>query len=97
MDELPRAARVKNKTPAAVQITAEQILRESKQPQEGFKKIPKQRIQDHEELDEARGVKRQQFETLLRKDRTNVGSWIKYAQYEESQYELERYCLQFSF
>ena len=86
-------SRVKNKTPAAVQITAEQILREAKDRQEGGIVPPKQRIVDHEELLEYRGRKRKDFEDRLRKDRTNIGVWIKYAAWEESQLEMERYRL----
>ncbi len=88
--EAPRAARVKNKSAAAVQITAEQILREAKDRTEGFLRVPQQRIVDEGELLEYRGRKRKGFEDSLRKDRTNIGAWIKYAGWEESQTEMER-------
>jgi hypothetical protein len=43
-------ARVKNKQPAPVQITAEQILREAKERQEADPKAPKSKITDPDEL-----------------------------------------------
>ena len=49
---------VKNKAPAAVQITAEQLLREAHERQEPTYKPPKQKITDGEELQEYRYVGR---------------------------------------
>jgi hypothetical protein len=43
-------ARVKNKQPAPVQITAEQILREARERQEADPKAPKSKITDPDEL-----------------------------------------------
>ena len=45
-------ARVKNKQPAPVQITAEQLLREARERQEEDGKPPKQKITDPDELAE---------------------------------------------
>jgi hypothetical protein len=61
IDEEPRAkagrsTRVKNKAPAPLQITAEQLLREALARQEAEPKPPKQNITDPEELDEYRQV-----------------------------------------
>ena len=47
---LPRATAVKNKQPAPTQITAEQIIRESKAMQQDEFKPPKVVITDAEEL-----------------------------------------------
>jgi hypothetical protein len=47
---MPRATRVKNKAPAPVQITAEQILREAMERQDAESKPPKQHITDPEEV-----------------------------------------------
>ena len=48
---LPSAmARVKNKMPAPVQITAEQLLREAQERQEQDSKPPRQKITDPDEL-----------------------------------------------
>eukprot|EP00960_Hanusia_phi_P000558 14536-Hanusia_phi.AAC.3 len=49
-------ARVKNKQPAPVQITAEQILREAKERQEEDPKPPKQKITDPDELADYRSA-----------------------------------------
>ncbi|KXS18003.1 pre-mRNA-splicing factor clf1 [Gonapodya prolifera JEL478] len=85
-----RISKVKNKNPAAVQITAEQILREANQFQEAPPKIPLQKIVDREELDEYKLKKRKEFEDKIRRNRTHIGHWIKYATWEESQHEYER-------
>ncbi|CAG8446743.1 16484_t:CDS:10 [Acaulospora colombiana] len=83
--------KIKNKTPAPIQITAEQILREAKERQEAARKEPRQKISDLEELSEYRLRKRKEFEDSIRRNRLNIGSWLKYAAWEESQKELNRY------
>ncbi|KAI8807003.1 hypothetical protein BJ742DRAFT_814103 [Cladochytrium replicatum] len=90
MERGSRTARVKNKNPAPVQITAEQILRETHERQEAPAKVPRQQIADKEELDEYRLGKRKSFEDAIRRNRNVVGLWLKYAQWEESQGEMER-------
>lgn len=87
---LPRPIRVKNKTPAAIQITAEQILREARECQEAEIRPPKQKITDPTELADYRFCKRKEFEDLLRRMRWNISVWIKYAQWEESQKDFAR-------
>ncbi|KAG9292001.1 hypothetical protein G9A89_017900 [Geosiphon pyriformis] len=82
--------KIKNKNPAPIQITAEQILREAKERQETAKQAPRQKISDLEELSEYRLRKRKEFEDSIRRNRLNVGSWLKYAAWEESQKELDR-------
>jgi crooked neck len=50
---VPKVAKVKNKAPAPLQITAEQLLREAKERQlEIVPAPPKQKIQDADELAE---------------------------------------------
>ncbi|CAJ1927419.1 unnamed protein product [Sphenostylis stenocarpa] len=88
--KLPRPTRVKNKTPAPIQITAEQILREARERQEAEIRPPKQKITDSTELGEYRLRKRKEFEDLIRRVRWNIGVWIKYAQWEESQKDFKR-------
>ncbi|EFJ15431.1 hypothetical protein SELMODRAFT_442275 [Selaginella moellendorffii] len=88
--KLPRPTRVKNKTPAPVQITAEQILRETRERQEPEIRPPKQKITDKQELDEYRLRKRKEYEDLIRRVRWNIGVWVKYAQWEESQKDFNR-------
>ncbi|XP_050375831.1 uncharacterized protein LOC126793373 [Argentina anserina] len=88
--KLPRPTRVKNKTPAPVQITAEQILREARERQEAEIRPPKQKITDPSELADYRLRKRKEFEDLIRRVRWNISVWIKYAQWEESQKDFKR-------
>ncbi|KAJ3290035.1 Crooked neck-like protein 1 [Borealophlyctis nickersoniae] len=90
MDRQPKPAKVKNKNPAPVQITAEQILRESKERTEDQTRVPRQKITDKEELDEYKLRKRKGFEDGVRRNRMGISTWLKYAQWEESQNELER-------
>ncbi|EGD77169.1 crooked neck protein [Salpingoeca rosetta] len=86
-----KGVRVKNKHAAPVQITAEQILREANERQiEHVAPKPDQNISDPEELAELRLEKRKIYEDNIRKNRGNVGNWIKYALWEESQGEIER-------
>jgi crooked neck len=82
---------VKNKEAAEVQITAEQILREANERSDAYIKPPKQKITDSEELAEHRQRKRKGFEDQIRKDPHLLGTWLRYAAWEESQREIERY------
>lgn len=86
-----KAGKVKNKLPAEVQITAEQLLREAKERQlEVVPPPPRQKITDPEELADYRLRKRKEFEDNIRKNRMLVSNWIKYAQWEDNEEELER-------
>ncbi|XP_078438951.1 uncharacterized protein LOC144709307 [Wolffia australiana] len=88
--KLPRPTRVKNKSPAPIQITAEQILREARERQEAEIRPPKQKITDYTELADYRLRKRKEFEDLIRRARWNTSIWVKYAQWEESQKDFPR-------
>ncbi|CAM8955686.1 unnamed protein product [Rhodiola kirilowii] len=88
--KLPRPTRVKNKTPAPIQITAEQILREARERQEAEIRPPKQKITDPTELADYRLHKRKKFEDLIRRVPWNISVWIKYAQWENSQKDFAR-------
>jgi crooked neck len=82
---------VKNRAPAPIQITAEQLLREAKERQlETAPKAPKQYIADNEELQLYRQGKRKDFEDQLRRQRHQIGIWCKYGLWEASQKEFER-------
>jgi len=82
---------VKNKTPATQQITCEQILREANEAQiEKIAEAPRQKISDPEELDEYRLTKRKEFEDCIRRTRTALQYYVKYAQWEESQKDFRR-------
>ncbi|XP_072167131.1 crooked neck-like protein 1 [Diadema setosum] len=90
-NKMPKVAKVKNKMPAEVQITAEQILREAKERElELVPPPPKQKITDPDELQEYRLRKRKEFEDSIRKNRSSVGNWINYAKWEQSQHEIDR-------
>ncbi|NXM93625.1 CRNL1 protein, partial [Sylvia borin] len=85
------ALQVKNKAPAEVQITAEQLLREAKERElELLPPPPQQKITDVEELNDYKLRKRKTFEDNIRKNRTVISNWIKYAQWEESLKEIQR-------
>lgn len=91
MEKANSRLQVKNKAPAAVQITAEQLIREAKERElEVVPLPPKQKISDPHELKEYNLRKRKEFEDNLRKNRLNVSHWLKYASWEEEQSEIER-------
>ncbi|CAJ0962442.1 unnamed protein product [Ranitomeya imitator] len=91
MFTLVTVVNVKNKAPAEVQITAEQLLREAKERElELLPPPPKQKITDEEELNDYKLRKRKTFEDNIRKNRTVISNWIKYAQWEESLKEVQR-------
>ncbi|XP_026821824.1 protein crooked neck [Rhopalosiphum maidis] len=89
--KIPKVAKVKNKAPAEIQITAEQLLREAKERDlEIVPPPPKQKISDPVELRDYQHRKRRAFEDNIRRNRTNISNWIKYAAWEESQKEIQR-------
>lgn len=81
---------VKNRAPAPIQITAEQILLEAHERKEEGVKATRRRIADADELHEYRMSKRKAFEDEVRSQRHHIGTWMKYAQWEESQHEFAR-------
>ena len=85
-----RIQQPKNSAPSNIQITAEQIIKEAQAHRTDDIKIPLQRINDQEELDEYKLQKRREFEDNIRKQRYNINIWIKYAQWEEHQTEFLR-------
>ncbi|KAH7906822.1 hypothetical protein BJ138DRAFT_1129627 [Hygrophoropsis aurantiaca] len=85
-----RAPRIRNRAPAQVQITAEQLLREAQERQETTFRAPKQRVEDFEELHEYRGRKRKEFEERIRRTRGSIKEWTQYANWESSQNEFDR-------
>ncbi|CAI0648069.1 unnamed protein product [Colletotrichum noveboracense] len=82
--------KVKNKAPAPVQISAEQLLREAVDRQEVALQAPTQRFADLEELHEFQGRKRREFEDYVRRNRVNLNNWMRYAQWELEQKEFRR-------
>eukprot|EP01135_Chromosphaera_perkinsii_P004957 Nk52_evm1s307 gene=Nk52_evmTU1s307 len=87
---LPRVTKVKNKAPAPVQITAEQILRGAVEGQIVEEKAPESKITDPQELEEYKLRKRKDFEDIIRRNRIVISKWLYYAKWEESQNEFER-------
>ncbi|KAL4253710.1 crooked-neck family protein [Abortiporus biennis] len=85
-----RAPRIKNRAPAAIQVTAEQLLRDAQERQESQFRAPKQRVEDFEELHEYRGRKREEFEKRIRQTRGSIKEWLQYANWEASQGEFAR-------
>lgn len=82
---------VKNRAPAPIQITAEQLLREAKERDlETVQRAPKQYIADNEELQLYRQGKRKDFENQIRRQRHLIGVWCKYGLWEASQKEFVR-------
>lgn len=89
--KIPYDFQVKNKAPAEIQITAEQLLREAKERDlEILPPPPKQKISDPAELADYQHRRRKQFEDNIRKNRTVMSNWFKYAHWEESQKEIQR-------
>lgn len=81
---------MRNKTANPQQITAEQLMREATDRQTTEAKPPKQRIVDEDELLQYRVRKRKEYEDQIRRQRNNMGAWIKYALWEASQQEFRR-------
>ncbi|XP_018020448.1 protein crooked neck-like, partial [Hyalella azteca] len=88
---MPQVAKVKDKSPAEMQITAEQLLSEAKERElEIVPPPPRQKIADPKELQEYQLKKRRAFEDNIRKNRGNVSNWLKYSKWEEEQGEIRR-------
>ncbi|XP_063976265.1 protein crooked neck [Diachasmimorpha longicaudata] len=89
--KMPKVAKVKNKAPAEIQITAEQLLREAKERDlEILPPPPKQKISDPHELADYQQRKRKAFEDNIRKNRMVLSNWFKYAHWEETQKQIDR-------
>ena len=85
-----RTSVVKNRAPAAVQISAEQILREAADRQETHFVEPVVKIHDAEEYQAHLRDRRKHFEDNIRYRREHIGNWVKYAKFEEDNKEFER-------
>uniref|UniRef100_A0A1X7SMU0 Uncharacterized protein n=2 Tax=Amphimedon queenslandica TaxID=400682 RepID=A0A1X7SMU0_AMPQE len=76
---MPKVAKVKNKMPADLNITAEQLLQEANV--ERVARRPRQEVAaDPEELQQLQLTRRKMFEGNIRKNRSIVSNWMKYAQ-----------------
>ncbi|KAJ2557863.1 NineTeen Complex (NTC) component [Coemansia sp. RSA 1933] len=85
-----RPPKIKNKNAAAVQITAEQLIREAYERQGTAQKAPRQKVLDGEELSDYQMRRRREYEEGVRRNRSNMGEWLRYASWEESQHEIAR-------
>lgn len=83
--------RVKNKAPAPIQITAEQLLREAWERKESaIAPTPKVQIADLDELLDYQRTERKNFETRIVRNRFHTPIWIRYARWEEEQGDFVR-------
>jgi crooked neck len=86
-----RVVAPKNRAPAPIQITAEQILVESRErAEQQAPPAPRRHITDPEELAEHRMRVRKEYEDRLRRLNKSVGTWLRYAKWEEGQGEVAR-------
>lgn len=81
---------VKNRAPAPIQISAEQIIREAADRQEVHVLDPVTKIHDAEEYQSFLSSRRKLFEDNIRYRRDHIGNWVKYARFEEDNKEYER-------
>jgi crooked neck len=82
--------KIKNNAAAALQITSEQLVKESHAHRIDEIKIPNQKINDEDELNDYKLKKRKEFEDQIRRQRYHIGCWMKYAAWEENQCEFVR-------
>ena len=87
---MSKPGQVKNRAPAPIQISAEQILREAADRQEAHTVDPIVKIHDGEEYQSHLRDRRQGFEDNIRYRREHMGNWVKYASFEEENKEFER-------
>jgi crooked neck len=85
-----QASQVKNRAPAPIQISAEQILREAADRQQAHEIEPIVKIHDAEEYQAHLRDRRKHYEDNIRYRREDVGNWVKYARFEEENKEFER-------
>lgn len=82
---------IKNRAPAAQQITAEQLIREAQEFREDPFVATRTVIKDEAELKDYQSTTRKEFEKgLLSKARLRPAVWVKYAQWEARQKEFDR-------
>ena len=80
----------RNNAPSNMQITAEQIIKESQAHRTDEITIPIQKISDLDELNEYKLKKRKELEDQVRRQKYNINCWLKYAAWEERQTEFAR-------
>ncbi|ODV89065.1 hypothetical protein CANCADRAFT_32441 [Tortispora caseinolytica NRRL Y-17796] len=81
---------VRNKAPAPVQISSEQILAEAQALRQERKKNVILDVADLEELSEVQRHKREEYEGALQRKSHDIKQWIRYAEWEVEQKEFAR-------
>ena len=90
---MPKGVKVKNRAPAPIQITAEQILVESRERAEAAAPpAPRRHISDPAELADHRMRVRRDYEDRLRRLNKSIGTWLRYAKWEDGQGEVGDVC-----
>jgi len=83
--------RIKNRMPAAIQITAEQLMQEAgDRASQSLPPAPRRHVADTAELASHRLRVRKEFEDRLRANRNNLSVWMRYAKWEGAQGEIDR-------
>ncbi|CCE62246.1 hypothetical protein TPHA_0C00900 [Tetrapisispora phaffii CBS 4417] len=76
------------------QISSEQIVKDvldkRKQKSQATKSNVDINIQDLEELKDLQGRKRTEYETYLKRNRLDMGQWLRYADFEIQQHDIRR-------
>lgn len=72
------------------QISAEQILKQVYEKRKTVEPSTKVDILDLEELKEYQRRKRSEYEGYLKRNRLDIGQWIRYAQFEVDQHDVRR-------
>ena len=86
-----KALPVKNRAPAGIQISAEQLVLEARDRSlVQAPAAPARHVADVAELGEHRLRVRKEFEDSLRMHRHNTATWLRYARWEEGAREVER-------
>lgn len=86
-----RGSKVKNKDIAPIQISAEQLIKESTSSADPLKTTEEARRKLRAKVDKASGTEealqrnREFFENKIRRERHQLGVWVRYALWEESQ------------
>lgn len=86
-----RGSKVKNKDIAPIQISAEQLIKESTSSADPLRTTEEARRKLRAKVDKASGTEealqrnREFFENKIRRERHQLGVWVRYALWEESQ------------
>lgn len=71
-------------------LTSEHILRDVYKRRKTKKSAPKVDIVDLDELKDFQARKRKEYESYLKRNRLDIGQWLRYAKFEADQHDLRR-------